>query len=287
MQTNDFNLAGLLDVWQRRRYAILVLVISTVMIAGAILWWMPKQYKSTAVIIAANPQLQDKARLFNKEIQLLYAAYGSADDLDRLYGWADVDSNYYGLINEFDLMQQYRVGETDSAYVRHAVLKLFKKDVQLIRTEEQQLKIDVYMKEPQLAADIANAIVRNINQRYQEVASNRYNQEKLALQNSLQEITQLYSSMVDSIKRTQSLLKESLQLGQLKALEEQSAQLTKNIAELDAAMRANPPALYIQQNASPNHKPAKPQVLLSLLAVAASSLVFGLLLTALIDQRRS
>ena len=285
MQTNDFNLAGLLDVWQRRRYAILVMVISTVVIAGAILWWMPKQYKSTAVIIAANPQLQDKARLFNKEIQLLYAVYGSADDLDRLYGWADLDSNYYALIDEFDLIAEYQ--HADSAYVRQETLKRLRKDIQLIRTEEQQLKIEVFMKRPELAASVANAIVRNINQRYQAIAADRYNKEKLALQASLQETALQYTSLTDSIKLGQGLLKEALLLGQLKALEEQSAQLTKNIAELDAAMRANPPALYIQQNASPNHKPAKPQLLLSLLAVAASSLVFGLLLTALIDQRRS
>lgn len=285
MQTNDFNLSGLLDVWQRRRYAILVLVISTVMIAGAILWWMPKQYKSTAIIIAANPQLQDKARLFNKEIQLLYAVYGSADDLDRLYGWADLDSNYYALIDEFDLIAEYP--HTDSAYVRQETLKRLRKDIQLIRTEEQQLKIEVFMKRPELAATVANAIVRNINQRYEAIAADRYNKEKLALQASLQETTQQHSNLVDSIKLTQGLLKESLQLGQLKALEEQAAQLTKTIAEMDAAIKANPPALYIQQNAVPDYKYAKPQVLLSLLAVAASSLVFGLLLTALIDQRRS
>lgn len=287
MQTNDFNLSGILEVWQRRRYAIMTLVLSTVVIAGIVLWWMPKQYKSTAVIIAANPQLQDKGRLFNKEIQLLYAVYGSADDLDRLYGWANLDSNYYALIDKFDLKQQYRVGETDSAYVRHAVLKRFKKDVQLIRTEEQQLKIDVYMKEPQLAADIANAIVQHIDQRYREVAADRYSKEKTALQASLQETAQQHTSLTDSIKLGQGLLKEALLLGQLKALEEQSAQLTKNIAEMDAAIKANPPALYIQQNASPNHKPARPQVLVSLLAVAASSLAFSLLLTALIDQKRA
>jgi uncharacterized protein involved in exopolysaccharide biosynthesis len=287
MQTNDFNLAGLIDVWQRRRSAIMILVVSTVVIAGIILWWMPRQYKSTAVIIAANPQLQDKGRLFNKEIQLLYAVYGGADDLDRLYGWADLDSNYYALIDEFDLMQQYRVTEIDSAYVRHAVLKRLRKDIQLIRTEEQQLKIDVYMKEPQLAADVANAIVRNIDQRFREVAVDRYTKEKTAMQASLQATTQQYTSLTDSIKLTQGLLKESLLLGQLNALEAQSAQLTKNMAELDAAIKANPPALYIQQHASPNHQPARPQVVVSLLAVAASSLVFGLLLTALIDQRRA
>mgnify|MGYP000544109714 CR=1 FL=1 len=285
MQTNDFNLAGLLDVWQRRRYAILVMVISTVVIAGAILWWMPKQYKSTAVIIAANPQLQDKGRIFNKGIQSLYAIYGSADDLDRLYGWADVDSNYYALIDEFDLIAEYP--HTDSAYVRQETLKRLRKDIQLIRTEEQQLKIEVFMKRPELAATVANAIVRNINQRYQAIAADRYKNEKTALQASLQETTQQHSNLVDSIKLTQGLLKESLQLGRLKALEEQSAQLTKTIAEMDAAIKTNPPALYVQQKASPNYKPARPQVLLSLLAVAASSLVFGLLLTALIDQRRS
>ena len=285
MQTNDFNLAGLVDVWQRRRYAILILVISTVVIAGAILWWMPKQYKSTAVIIAANPQLQDKARLFNKQIQLLYAVYGSADDLDRLYGWADVDSNYYALIDEFDLIMEYP--HDDSAYVRQETLKRLRKDIQLIRTEEQQLKIEVFMKRPELAANVANAIVRNINQRYQAIAADRYNKEKLALQASIQETSLQHSNQVDSIKLTQGLLKESLQLGRLKALEEQAAQLTKTIVEMDAAIKANPPALYVQQNAVPDYKPAKPQVLLSLLAVAASSLVFGLLLTALIDQRRS
>lgn len=285
MQTNDFNLAGLMDVWQRRRFAILILVISTVVIAGAILWWMPKQYKSTAVIIAANPQLQDKARLFNKQIQLLYAVYGSADDLDRLYGWADVDSNYYALIDEFDLIMEYP--HVDSAYVRQETLKRLRKDIQIIRTEEQQLKIEVFMKRPELAAAVANAIVRNINQRYQAVALDRYHQEKQALQASLQETKEQYLRLVDSLQQGQGLLKESLQLGQLKAMEEQSTQLTKNIAELDAAIKANPPALYVQQNAVPDYKPAKPQVLLSLLAVAVSSLVFGLLLTALIDQRRS
>jgi uncharacterized protein involved in exopolysaccharide biosynthesis len=285
MQTNDFNLAGLLEVWQRRRLAILVMVISTVVIAGAILWWMPKQYKSTAVIIAANPQLQDKGRLFNKEIELLYAVYGSADDLDRLYGWADVDSNYYALMDEFDFADEYRM--IDSAFIRQQLLKSLRKDIRLIRTEEQQLKIEVFMKQPQLAADVANAIVRNMNERYQEVAADRYNHERQALQNSLNETRQQYSNLVDSIKLTQGLLKESFQMSQLKALEEQGAQLTKTIAEMEAAIKANPPALYVQQKASPNYKPARPQVLLSLLAVAASSLVFGLLLTALIDQRRS
>ena len=93
--TSPFNLIDIMEVLKRRKSFIGWFVFTSCIVTALLLFFvMPRYYKSTAVIVAANPALADKARLFNENIEGLYSDFGNEEDLDRLYGIAKLDTTY-------------------------------------------------------------------------------------------------------------------------------------------------------------------------------------------------
>jgi len=104
MQTSSFNLVQTVALLQKRWKTILFFVLATVAVASVTVFLVPQYFRSSAIIVSANPALADKARLFNSNIQNLYSYFGSGDDLDRIYGIADMDITYKKLVDEFSLI---------------------------------------------------------------------------------------------------------------------------------------------------------------------------------------
>ena len=98
MSTSGLNMPHTIQVLQKYTRFILLFTLFAMLVAFATVMLVPQYFRSSARIIAANPQLADKSRLFNENIQGLYSYFGSGDDLDRIIGVADMDTTYYQLV---------------------------------------------------------------------------------------------------------------------------------------------------------------------------------------------
>jgi hypothetical protein len=271
--SNPFQLNNLITVLRRQRSTLLLFTLLTAGAAAITVWLMPRSYRSAALVAAANPQLADKARLFNQQIQQLYSYFGSGDDLDRLIAIADMDTLHTVLIREFNLTGYYKSSGTSRALLERDARKKLQRDLHLERTEKGQLSVAVWMKDPVLAAAVVNRLVALVEQTATHIWHNSYTEQYTKLDSALQAAKQRYQQLQDSSRAAAALSAIELKTISTELEQYQSARDVLAIAATTTA-----PALYVLEAAVPAAKAERPDAVMIILSAALAGFLAGLLL---------
>ena len=297
ISSNHFNLIDVVDMLQKKWKQIFVFVLIVLIVTAVTVFIIPKAYKSTAVVIPANPSLADKSRLFNTNIQSLYSFFGNGDDVEVLYGLANLDTVYYQLIDEFKLVDYYESkGENDFIKKKHTV-KSLKDDIQIQKNEFNQLKIVVWTKEKEVAAQIANATIDIIQQLEQTPWKKVYQTEIDKTNQTLFDLEKQFKILSDSIKTSYNNSFSRPTLGhqpdyidllsvKKENILEQIKQYTKSVNELQLAIATTPPTLYVLEKARPAAIAERPAKIEILIAAFFISLIFGIIATLIYGRKQ-
>jgi LPS O-antigen subunit length determinant protein (WzzB/FepE family) len=284
MTTSGLNMRHTIQVLQKHTRFILLFTLFAMLVAFVTVLLVPKYFRSGARIIAANPQLTDKSRLFNENIQGLYSYFGSGDDLDRIIGVADMDTTYYQLVDQFNLIRYYGLDDDSLPLLRRkAVLKL-KKDISFQRTEQGQMRIVCWTKDRQLSADIINAMIAIVQQKLASIWLSNYQTATVQLNASITHNEQQYASLNDSISKaspTQQILLQK----HMETLLEELSRYRKTAASFQLMGETVPPALYILEPAVPSAKAERPDKLNIVLISGLAGFLFSILFLLLKDRR--
>jgi uncharacterized protein involved in exopolysaccharide biosynthesis len=287
MSDSSFNLLDVIATLQRSRKSIVTFVVASVVIATITVFLMPKYYRSIAIVVAANPALADKARLFNPNIEGLYSNYGSTDDLDRIYGMANLDTVYKQLVQEFDLIKYYKLKGTDTALLQRKAVLALRDDLTLQKTELSQLKIFIYTKDNNFSAQIANRMVDIIQQMAQAVWKKNYDNSLAQLNSEIATFESTILMISDSLNKTSINPTTATLLNNKKnMLLQQINDYQKSANEFSLAIANNPPALIVLERAYPSAKADKPKKLIVILWAFFISLIFAST-AALLYNRKS
>jgi hypothetical protein len=285
MQTSSFNLLQTTAVLQKRWRTILLFVVIGTAAATITVYVMPRYYRSASTVVSANPLLADKARLFNPNIQSLYSYFGSGDDLDRIYGIADMRSTYLKLVDEFSLVNYYGLKGDSLALLKTKAAKRLQDDIHLQKTEQTQLQIIVWTKDKQLSANLVNRLVEIIQETELDIWTTNYQNSQNKLNNSISLMEKKYQQLSDSLLTFRSG-KQQLAVAQMQTLAEQIREYRKTSDEFKIAEQTPPAALYVLETAIPAtyaERPDKPVIILSACLVA---FIFSSLLV-LVNDRKS
>lgn len=286
MPDPSFNLLTIVAALRKRWTLVVFFVVASVAVAALTVWVVPAYYRSTATVVPANPALADKARLFNTNIQGLYSYFGSGDDLDRIYGVADMDTTYKQLVDEFSLVEYYRLtGDSFPQLRRKAVLRL-RKDLDLQKTDKDQLLIRAWTRDRQLSANIVNRMVALIEATENTVWQNHYRLSMEQLEASISAMEAQYIQLGDSISRAFPARKTILTARQASLLD-QLQQYQKTRDEFRLAAQISPAVLYVMEKAVPAAKAERPDKTVILLAAGLLSFVFICLLVLVNDRKKS
>lgn len=284
MTTSGLHMAHTVQVLQKNIRFIFLFTVFAMIIAFITVMIVPKYYRSSAGIIAANPQLTDKSRLFNENIQGLYSYFGSGDDLDRIIGVANMDTTYKQLTDQFNLISYYKLdGDSTPLLRRKAVLKL-KKDISFQRTEEGQLRIVCWTKDRRLSADIIHAMIRIVQRKLESIWLDNYQQAVSKLNASIVGTEQQYATLNDSITKVSSANQVLLQK-HMETLLDQLSTYRKTAASFKLMGETVPPALYVVEEAVPSAKAERPDKLNTVLISALAGFLFSILFLLLKDRR--
>lgn len=285
MQNSSFNLVQTIAVLKKQWKIILLFVVGSVTAATLSVFSVPKQFTSTATIISANPVLADKARLFNTNIQGLYSYFGSGDDLDRIFGIADMDTTYKKLVDEFSLVSYYQL-DNDSlpVLIRKAVL-LLRKDLSVQKTEQAQIKMIAWTKDKVLSAAIVNRMVAIIQETEATIWQNNYEQAHSKLKNSIEQMEMKYKLLSDS-NATSVGGKHELAVSNMQTLLEQIKQYRKTADEFTLATQTPPAVLYVMEPGVPAAKAERPDKLL-IIFIAFIAGIFVSSVWVLINDRKN
>ena len=282
---NSLNLVTLIAALQKQWKIIIGFVIATGIVTTVTVFLVPQYYRSSATIVSANPLLADKARLFNTQIQGLYSYFGNGDDLDRIYGIADMDTTYKALVDEFSMVNYYQLVDDSLAIrKRKAVLQL-RKDLLLQKTEQGQLKIIAWTKDKQLSSKLANRMVAIVQEAESDIWQKNYSRSITAILSRITSMQNEYAALADRLA-TANAVQHELIVIQMQTLLEQIKQYKKTGDEFKLALANSPDVLYVMESAVPADKaerPDKPAIILISLLLA---FVFSCFLV-LVNDRKS
>jgi hypothetical protein len=124
---------------------------------------LPEYFLSTAVITPINPHLMDRTSLFSVEGgETPVYLFGGKPELNRLVTLSTSRSLEEHLVNKFKLYEHYKIDTTDKLkgyWVSEELRSHFK----TVKTPDGLLKIEVLDKDPNIAAQMANEIVTQLD----------------------------------------------------------------------------------------------------------------------------
>ena len=275
------DLFDLIVRWWKR---ILALVLITTAVTAVIVLLIPRKYLGVVTALPASMYAQDKTGVFSQNMQSLYSALGTADDLDMIVGTAHLDTVYRAITEELNVTEHYGINKSDlRSLVKTA--HLLKERTKVIKSDYGELKVKVWDDDPHWAANLANAIMRKLQQMHQDVQTTNnatmlarinaeYNQKKAD-----------YQILADSLQHASNQGNAELLNMQKSSLLQQMVEYEKLLDQYKLMVNARPQALIVVENASAALKPDKPRPLLIVIGAAVLSLFFGLM-AALLSERR-
>ena len=260
------DLFTLISNWWKH---ILLLLLLSLITAGVILFTQRPEYRSVATAVPASTYSADKARMFNSNIEQLYSALGTPDDLDLVVGTGKLDTVYLAVTRQFNLQDHYKMQEKGEAAITKAAV-LLKKNCTVTKSEYGELKVSVWDTDKQLAPQLANAVLAQlqlIHQYLQHVGNEASLQSLLAMKEQL-------SRQRDSA--AEKIIPDA-KLSDYNTL----------IAEYQLILSHKSPALIVVESARASEWPDRPKRTQWMLGTAVLALLFSLLLAAFLESRKN
>ena len=139
------------------RKTFLLITIASALVTGILVFLMPKQYKSTAVLFASRQFSVSKLVIEpNSGNQEEYMQIGDEDDVEKLIQFLSSDALKLKVANAYDLWDRWKIKDTVFGY--HYLKLKWDDMVTIKRTEFNSVKVEVYDYTANGAAQIANGI---------------------------------------------------------------------------------------------------------------------------------
>jgi hypothetical protein len=244
----------LISRWWKQMLVVIIIALVTV---GAIVFFLPTKYLSVATALPANPALADRSSVFSENIQIPSPSLGTEEELDVIVGTGQLDTIYIAVAIEYNLWDHYKTEERGDAAIAKAAY-LLRKNSSVSKSGYGELKIKVWDTDKNLAPQLANALMDQLNRIHQTV---RHLNNQIILA-GLRAKLDSNGIVIDSVKY-QNVLKE-----------------------YQLMIDANSPALVIVEKARPSPWPDKPKRALILVGTAVLSFFFSLLVALVIERRK-
>lgn len=252
---------------------ILFVVVLTVLAVGVVTFLKPKKYLSIATSVPASSYASDKSRIFSENIQQLYSAMGSPDDLDKVLGTAKLDTVYLAVTDQFNLFDHYKVKVPgEAARLRSAAI--LKKNSSVMKSEYGELKVKVWDTDRNLAPQLANAITDQLQQIHTR------------LQGASNETT--LASLIKQKEKLESGLDSSgITAEKNESYRNQITQYDKMIGQYQLLVDNKPGVLLVVEKAKPAVSPDKPRIFRLLFAAAVLSFLFAFLMALVLERKKA
>ncbi|MEI6263910.1 MAG: Wzz/FepE/Etk N-terminal domain-containing protein [Sphingobacteriia bacterium] len=270
---STFNLIDLVQLLKSKWRVLLSFTLLSAMLAAIIVFIMTPQYKSSTTLLAGNPQLSDKARLFNQQIKDLYTNFGSGDDLDRIQAFAEMDNTLLEVVHKNELIAYFDLPKSDSTSGFKAT-ELLRKKLHFIKTDKDQLIISCLSTNKNLSAKIVNDIA--------EVAE--LSLRKMIQENNQQIIHQLDSTVIILKEKYNQIAKNNtsndaaskrLNGAELETIIDQLDQTQKASQEFRIASETMPHFIQVMEKGIPASEINWPNKPLIITVAALLGLVFS------------
>lgn len=193
-----FELVEIVRNWLK---LIMIVTFVTAVVSAGFSLILKDEFKSTTKIMPMNTNFLDKSAVFDADgtTRSTYL-FGGEQDIDRLISLSESEELNQYLIEKYDLFNYYKI----SPEKKDAGFKLrerLRKNVKAIKSAKGHLEIEVYDKDPYLAARMANDVTEKLDEYNRRLLL----EKKLTIRDLLGEKSSLkkqeLDALVDSLKR--------------------------------------------------------------------------------------
>lgn len=157
---DDFQEIGVWVLLWKWRKLIAIVTVAGALGAFAITMTMDDYFKSVAVIFPAKTNSVSVGKnLAMRENVTEFGEEDQAEQLLQILQSADIRNE---IISRFNLVEHYGV-DPDAKYVNTQLIKKFNENISFSRTKFGSIEIEVLDKDPEIAAQIANEIVIQVD----------------------------------------------------------------------------------------------------------------------------
>lgn len=252
---------------------ILAVIITSLLVVGTVTYLKPKKYLSVATAVPASSFASDKSKIFNENIQALYSALGTPDDLDMIVGTAKLDTVYLAVTDQFNLFDHYKIKEKGEA-ARNKAASLLKKNTKVMKSEYGELKVKTWDTDKNLAPQLANAILEKLKAIHQDLQNAGNLATLQGLMSRKEKLQQMTDSTMNSVENKSQRI-------------EQISQYEKLIGEYQLMVDSKPPVLITVEKAKAAAWPDQPKIVQLLAATAVLAFIFSLLAALVLERRKS
>lgn len=280
----------LLQIFSKRwKFTLTITLLATIVAAIAVLL-SPKKYLSIATALPSSSVAADKAKIFNSNIEGLYSEFGSPDELERIEGTATLDTVFIAAAKELNLTAHYSI-DTSNHGVYKAALEL-KKNTDINRSSYGELKVKVWDKNKNRAAEMANYLMNRLQQLHQHLLHEGNSSVLEILKKELEQKQQLYIDLAtgpntarDTLSGAAAEAQKEILRTKITAVSEQILQYEKLIDQYQLSIKTNAPVLLIVENARPALWPDKPKIVQTIAFVFFGAILFSFLIALFLERR--
>jgi uncharacterized protein involved in exopolysaccharide biosynthesis len=159
MESKSFDFKWLIGVVKANlRLFILVAVLSAIVgVVISLPVFMTPKYKSTAVVYPTNIEV-----------------YADESETEQLLQFFEASSVRDSVIERFDLYTEYEI-ERNAENSRFYLLEEYRNNVRVSKTKYESVMLEVIAEDPQLAKDMADEVIRQVNIKYDQIINERSN----------------------------------------------------------------------------------------------------------------
>lgn len=199
MQDSLLDLIGSILKWKKQiiRTCLGVGLVTAV----ASLLFLSNYYQSTTVFLAASPKLAQPGYIFGRtstEMEI----YGDDFDVDRIITISQSGEVINYLIEKFDLYKHYDI-DRNAKRAAYKVRLHFSKLYEVKKNKNEAIELSVEDKDPQFAAQIANAAREKIDEIGQRLIKDSHMSLIKTYENNLLDFDRKISTLSDSLEKKQ------------------------------------------------------------------------------------
>jgi len=263
----------ILDLVRHWWKQIFLVVILSLLAVGVITFLKPRQYLSVATAVPASTYATDRSAVFNGNIQALYSSLGTADDLDRIVGTANLDTTYLAVTDQYNLYDHYKLPEKGAA-ARTKAATLLRQHSKVMKSEYGELKVKVWDTDKDLAPQLANAIMEQLQAMHRDLQSAGNETALAGLKKGKEKLALQMDSLAGAPEKKEQLRKQAEQYEML-------------IGEYQLMVDSKPLSLVVVEKAKAAEWPDKPKRMQIMVATAVLSLLFALLAALVMERRKN
>lgn len=202
-QRSAYNSFSLVQFIWRWKYPILIICLVTAILSyifSTSLFVTPK-FRSTAIIYA--PRTNSIAKIlmneqnYNERLDIkAYAVEEETEQMMQILNTRDIQD---ALIAKFDLGKHYKI-TPEQKYWQSRLYKMLSNNVKIKRTEFGAISVTVMDKDPQIASDMANEIVAQLDTVKRRIERDRATAAYNLLVKQLEDVTNEIKRVDDSLK---------------------------------------------------------------------------------------